>query len=328
MATASPAPAPPPSPPLPPPTSAPANPPAPPPNPSSSTSPASLPATAYRFRLLAENAAGATPEEEATFTTQPPVSPGLPDNRAYELLTPPDKEGAEDMFGEPLSNGEYYNAHYRGLASESGNQFMLDTAAAFGPFPASGANVYVFTRRPSPADPARSEWAYTSLASPALGVQSINLGVGAYDPLDFSHLAFTDLVGSPSSQAGYATTALLGSPGGPYTTLHADQAHPGANSDTENTQVLGASADLSHVVFSSSTTLSPPASNPSTPAPSPSMNTPPRTAPAPTASRSISRPTANRSAMRRAPRRWWPIRRTATTPSPPTAPASSSPPPA
>ena len=32
------------------------------------------------------------------FTTLPLAGEGLPDGRAYELVTPPDKGGAEDMF--------------------------------------------------------------------------------------------------------------------------------------------------------------------------------------------------------------------------------------
>jgi hypothetical protein len=203
------------------------------------------PATAYRFRLTAENEIGATVGEEATFTTLAAVSPGLPDNRAYELLTPPDKEGAEDLFREEL--GEDGGDQEKGLASESGDQVLLGTRAAFGPFPASGGNVYAFSRRPTPGGPQPARWDLTSLASPALGVQSVLLP-GAYDPADFSRLAFIDNVGATESPGGRVPTALLGPPGGPYATLHTEpglhQGNPG-----EFTQILGGSRDFGHLVF-------------------------------------------------------------------------------
>jgi DNA-binding beta-propeller fold protein YncE len=53
------------------------------------------PQTAYHFRLVASNAYGSTPGEERTFTTQ--AAGGelvLPDERAWELVSPPDKHGA------------------------------------------------------------------------------------------------------------------------------------------------------------------------------------------------------------------------------------------
>ena len=57
------------------------------------------PHTAYHFRLEATNEAGGHPNtvkgEEGTFTTQALVAPGLPDSRAWELVSPPEKRGAQ-----------------------------------------------------------------------------------------------------------------------------------------------------------------------------------------------------------------------------------------
>jgi hypothetical protein len=71
------------------------------------------PATTYHFRLVAHNTAGTTPGEDQSFTTTtpPPPSSGcsneaireaqhatlLPDCRAYEMVSPPDKNGADIM---------------------------------------------------------------------------------------------------------------------------------------------------------------------------------------------------------------------------------------
>jgi hypothetical protein len=58
------------------------------------------PGTKYHFRVFAENAKGIAEGErkggeevEHVFATYPPASPGLPDSRAYELVTPPDTNG-------------------------------------------------------------------------------------------------------------------------------------------------------------------------------------------------------------------------------------------
>ena len=57
--------------------------------------------TSYRFRLVAESTAGVTvgegnlggEGEDATFSTYRSETPGLPDHRGYELVTPPDTGG-------------------------------------------------------------------------------------------------------------------------------------------------------------------------------------------------------------------------------------------
>jgi hypothetical protein len=219
-----------------------------------------VPGTTYRFRLVASNEAGVSEGEAAggggevahTFTTEPAVSQVLPEGRAYELVTPPDKEGAEDMFRE--SSGTSLDT---GFSSESGDQFVLESRAAFGSFPSSGENLYVFSRHPVAGHPEREEWGFASLASPALGLQNLGGGLGAIEPADFSTVALHDDVGAPGSELGVSYTSLLGPPGGPYTTLHADQlTHPsgaeeGRGFPKERTVVLGASRDLGIVVLSS-----------------------------------------------------------------------------
>jgi hypothetical protein len=200
------------------------------------------PATAYRFRAVASNVIGATIGPEATFATLSAVSPGPPDGRAFELLTPPGKGAAQDMFGR---GGEAVPDTFEniddGVSSESGDQFLLETLAAFGPFPASGRNAYVFSRTPS-------GWQTTSLASPSLGVQSLNEGV-VFDPADFSRVALNDDVGSTASEAGQARTSLTGPAAGPYTTLHVDQGSHGTSNALESTRVLAGSRDLGHLVL-------------------------------------------------------------------------------
>jgi hypothetical protein len=52
------------------------------------------PGTVYHYRVVADNALGTTEGELRSFTTQIAGEAGLPDGRAWELVSPPDKHGA------------------------------------------------------------------------------------------------------------------------------------------------------------------------------------------------------------------------------------------
>jgi hypothetical protein len=219
------------------------------------------PGTAYRFRLVASNAAGVSEGEASAggvevahvFATEPGVSSVLPEGRAYELVTPPDKEGAEDLFEDERGLTGTID---EGVSSGSGDQFLLYARAAFGPFPASGRNFYVFSRHAVAGHPGREEWGDTPLASSALGLQNLE-GIGAIEPEDFSSVALADTVGPPASEVGSASTSLVGPVGGPYTVLHRDQATHEQNAGRnygypqERTMVVGGSSDLGVVVLAS-----------------------------------------------------------------------------
>ena len=215
------------------------------------------PGTTYYFRVVAENAQGSRagavcegePRPDCAFVTLPEPIPGLPDNRGYELVTPANKQGGSDMFAEPVADGEFSNRHSIGVPSESGTGFLLETYSAFGPFPSAGFNAYVFHR-----DFEKGEWTYTSLASPSLGVQALSNPV-VFDPADLSRVAVNDLVGSARLEEGARYTNLVGSPGGPYTTLFAGSTfHESVveSSNSEQSIVVGASRDLSDVVIEDS----------------------------------------------------------------------------
>jgi hypothetical protein len=183
--------------------------------------------TTYHFRVVATNAVGVASSVDGVFTTLPAgLGSTLPDGRAYELVTPPNKGDAKDMFGAP--EGVNFDLGY---SSADGNEFLLLTSAAFGPFPASGENSYVFKRNAE-----KKEWELTSVASPSLGVQS--LAAEIYDPVDFSKVGVVDNLGSED----LSLENLVGSPGGPYVNIaSATAAKPVA--------MVGGSLELSHVVL-------------------------------------------------------------------------------
>jgi hypothetical protein len=216
------------------------------------------PGTTYYYRVVANNAQGvisegvcegeAGPRPDCAFATLPAAVPGLPDGRAYELVTPATKEGGSDMFTEPGINGEITNTSNPIAPAESGEALLLETYSAFGPFPSAGHSAYVFRR-----DPEKGEWTYKSLADPSRGVQTLNDTV--FDPADLSRVGVNDLLGSPYTEEGAREESLLGEAGGPYANLRPGPVFheivAGKPESHETTQVAGGSRDLSHVVLES-----------------------------------------------------------------------------
>ena len=185
------------------------------------------PGTSYHFRVVAENEIEGKQEvtdgPDEVFATLPALEPGLPDGRAYELVTPAVKQGGSDLFAVPPSSSEFENNDV-GTPSQSGEGFLLETFAAFGPFPSAGHSAYVFRREPG-------GWGYASLASPTLGLQSIKETV--FDPGDLSRVAVNDNIGAAAGEGGSRLTSLTGPPAGPYTSLHADPPHHASEGENE-----------------------------------------------------------------------------------------------
>ena len=201
------------------------------------------PATVYHFSVLAVNGVGATSSSDGIFVTSPVSNVGvLPDGRAYEMVTPPNKEDAEDLFGAPPSieatgNHEDSTNYDVGYASKDGNHFLLDTEAAFGSFPTAGEDSYVFSR-------GETGWTFSSVASSSLGVQSGAADI--FDPNNFSVVGFHDTIG----QVGNGSVEdLVGPPGGPYTMVASGAEKAGT--EGENPNLVGGSADLSIVIVAS-----------------------------------------------------------------------------
>jgi len=187
--------------------------------------------TTYHWRVLATNANGTTTSPDHTFIYDTTVA-GLPDNRAYEMVTPPQKNGA--LIGDVLL----------GLlpdVSENGSGAIFSSIQCFaGAASCPGlrgrtGSAYEFTRT-------STGWVTTPLAPPAteFGTDS----VWAY-----SADAGTALFSAPTPPAG-EDDFYARKPGGslvdigPVTPPSAGGALPDSFSD-----VTLATADLSHVVY-------------------------------------------------------------------------------
>jgi uncharacterized membrane protein len=86
------------------------------------------PATTYHFRVVATNPTGVSTGDDRTFTTYPLAIKGLPDGRAYELVTPPDMNG---LFPRSfIGAGGGRNNFSTPLAAPSGERVVFDTEGA------------------------------------------------------------------------------------------------------------------------------------------------------------------------------------------------------
>lgn len=188
--------------------------------------------------LFAAPVAVAEPCPNAASRQGPSV--GLPDCRVYEQLTPVDKGDATDLFSR--GTGETAENPDRGYASDSGNGFLLLTNQANFANGVSGKNTYVFSR-------GSDGWVTTPVAPAGLGVQSVLPAV--FDPATgFAEVGVTDTIGSQTLTFGGDESArqvanLIGPAAGPFRTLSMEQ----FSLETPNTKMVGASADLSHVVL-------------------------------------------------------------------------------
>jgi hypothetical protein len=91
--------------------------------------------TEYNYRLEASNESGVEHGPEGTFTTQPANSLlGLPDGRQYQLVSPPEKDGAQ-VYGIVAENGVVIAGTGAVQASENGDAITYLASAPLGANP-------------------------------------------------------------------------------------------------------------------------------------------------------------------------------------------------
>jgi hypothetical protein len=134
-------------------------------------------------------------------------SAGLPDCRAYELITPANLGRAEDMTFTGLDHV---------IASSDGEHLALETASPLEPDPETSPDVVgsqaVFSRT-------ATGWVMRSVTPPSHGAAGAHSQMRLFSP-DLSQIAFESFVPLDEQEANNPPTTLdMGPVGGPYTTL-------------------------------------------------------------------------------------------------------------
>ena len=221
--------------------------------------------TTYRYRVSAANSAGTTLGPERTFTTQATSLPfGLPENRGWELVSPPGKGGGEIASPGALFGGGAMQA------AAGGGAVTYVSGTAFGS--ASGtppASQYLSRRS---ADGWLTENVSAPLFSGAFGDEpdgtpyrlfSTELGRAL---LYGGNSCRGELEGCPApnpplpgtdAPPGYASYYLRQSAGGTFESLlsAADVGHSSVAPASFEVSFATASPDLSHIVLSSCAAL-------------------------------------------------------------------------
>ena len=181
----------------------------------------------YRYRLVATNTSPGDPVvrgEEQTLTVPVAAEPGvegacpnqalragpsanLPDCRAYEQVTPVDKEGAQEIFD--YRSGIKLAAD--AVVGEDGDHLMVDAPVSWGSGPDAGQSPYFFSR-----DPGKGWVLAAGAAQPEAGLDEYAPEVLDPDLTGFGFKASSGTLGGVESPDVEFRT---GAPGGPYVTV-------------------------------------------------------------------------------------------------------------
>jgi DNA-binding beta-propeller fold protein YncE len=227
----------------------------------------------YRYRVLATSHCSSEDLSKVcigagaakAFRTYPPEAPGLPDGRAFELVSPALKHGGQVMPTEPDTSscaveckpGGAYNHSFPRQSALDGDAIVYEgTPFAFDEG-AKVENEYVSRRGPS-------GWQTTNLTPKALFSKSGGFGYRAFTP-DLTEGLFGQIAPSLSPEAPSEYSNLYRQPSGDPLALSPllNEANatlscqPGESSGSLKLHYAGASADLSRFFFEANDALTP-----------------------------------------------------------------------
>ncbi|MGA9286653.1 MAG: hypothetical protein WBV85_14550 [Solirubrobacteraceae bacterium] len=107
------------------------------------------PGITYHFRIVLENAHGASEGPDVVFTTLAPAASSLPDGRVYEMVTPPNKENANVYIPDYIDEISTSSTFFPFQVSPDGSRVTYSadpTTGGNGKSGGGGGNLYLATR--------------------------------------------------------------------------------------------------------------------------------------------------------------------------------------
>ncbi|HXF30680.1 MAG TPA: hypothetical protein VN522_04090 [Solirubrobacterales bacterium] len=215
------------------------------------------PGTTYHYRLVAEGPGGPGAGGDVSFATAPTADQGCPNEairraqfttrlaecRAYELVTPPAKEG-----GRVGSPGSRLTNQPNGIRISSNGEAALYTTSTALPTSTSSTFLYKATR-------SSDGWTSTEVGLPAPAGVGGFTGVLTNVSADLSTGLFDEARSGAAEElfTGSDNLILHGLASGGFKSL----LNPGQLPGFEGAVARGQSTDLSHAIFTSNTALTP-----------------------------------------------------------------------
>jgi DNA-binding beta-propeller fold protein YncE len=224
------------------------------------------PGTTYFYRVLATNSLGVSEGVQHTFTTQPPATAfALPDGRAWEMVSPPEKHGAA-IEALTREGGVI-------LASEDGDALTYVTAGAIGEEVQGNRTPeeqqVLATRTPE-------GWSSQDIATPSAKAEGISAGsppeyqfftpdlsLALVAPWGQTPFAEPPLVAGVTQKTLYLRDDATGA----FQPLISEANVPPGTEFGGSVAFAGATPDLSHVLIRSGVTLTEPSVREPSPAP-------------------------------------------------------------
>lgn len=214
------------------------------------------PETTYHYRAIAMNAYGAVEGPDQTFTTYGASTPGLPDGRVYELVSPPFKDGGEvypldSQIGSCQNCKPGQSVLREAMQSAPGGNAVVYQGSSFAATgEAVGANEYLAQRT-------EGGWLTTDLSTSQEGRDSRGY-VGFSADLSSGMLSHINPSLTPSAPEGYEDLYVREADGGLRSLL--SEAPPHRTKFAEGgrefkSEFAGASSDFSHLLFQANDTL-------------------------------------------------------------------------
>ncbi|MGN6373905.1 MAG: hypothetical protein ACTHM1_13105 [Solirubrobacteraceae bacterium] len=220
------------------------------------------PLTTYHYRVTAQNALGTVQGPDLSFTTQSGGVGGLPDNRRWEMVSPPEKNGI------PLEALAYESGVIQAAADGSGLAYIAHGSIDSEP---AGGRSFTFSQLLATEGPAG--WSALDIATPHQAPAGFLIGrAGEY--MQFSSDVSTGLVepegATPLAPQATERTPYLREPDGEFVPLVTPENVPAGtkfggkevNGESEHfgggVNFVAATRDLNHVVLQSPSVLTEP----------------------------------------------------------------------